>query len=382
MVPVSYNYRNLMVRWRTTLMTASGFTLVVMALMVMLAFVGGVQLVCARSGQPENVICLREGNFDEILSQMERGMAFRLETMPGVSRGDDGQALCSRELFMPVTQWIDARHDYVQYQVRGVYPIALAVHTQIHITEGRMFRRNYREMIVGRSMARQEGLHVGGKIPVGQIEWDIVGLFEAGGSTFESEAWCDLDQVANHFHREGIYSSVVLRTQSPAAAEALAQELRASKVVSVEAQPEVAYYEQQAEQTETIRIGAIVISFFMSIGAVLGVTNTMFAAIGERIKDIAVMRLLGFRRGEILLSFLLESLFIAIFGGIVGSLLAYCVNGLTVSTALGGKSVAFAFIVDGNTLAIGAAFALAMGILGGLLPAMSAMRVDALETMR
>jgi putative ABC transport system permease protein len=283
---------------------------------------------------------------------------------------------------MPVTQWIAARKDYTQYQVRGVYPVALAVHTQIQITEGRMFRRNYREMIVGRSMARQENLRVGGKLPVGQIEWDIVGVFEAQGSTFESEAWCDLDQLSNHFHREGICSSVVLRTASPAAAEALARDLRNSKVVSVEAQTEVNYYEQQAQQTDTIRAGALVIAFFMSIGAVLGVTNTMFAAIGERIKDIAVMRLLGFRRGEILLSFLLESLFIAAFGGIVGSLLACGINGLTVNAALGGKSVAFAFNVDSTILTIGAVFAVTMGVIGGLLPAMSAMRVDALETMR
>lgn len=382
MVPVSYNYRNLMVRWRTTLMTASGFTLVVMALMVMLAFVGGVQTVCARSGQPENVVCLKEGNFDEIISQIERSMAFQLETTAGVERSPGGQALCSRELFMPVTQWVDARKDYAQYQIRGVYPVALEVHTQVRITHGRMFRRNYREMIVGRSVARQEGINVGDKLPVGQIVWDVVGQFEADGSTFESEAWCDLDQLAGHFHRQGVYSCVVLRAASPAAAHDLAERLRASRAVAVEAQTEVDYYQQQAAQTETIRVGAMVIAFFMSIGAVLGVTNTMFAAIGERIKDIAVMRLLGFRRREILVCFLLESLLIAVIGAILGSLLAYGINGLSVNTALGSRSVAFAFRIDSTILTLGGTFALVMGVLGGVLPALSAMRVDPLETMR
>lgn len=382
MVPFSYSYRNLLVRWRTTLMTACGFMLVVMALIVMLAFVNGVQTVCAGSGEAQNVLVMKEGNFDEVLSQINHGMALKAETAPEVLRDSSGRLLSSRELFMALTQWDDELNTYYQLQARGVYPVAIAVHSQVRLMEGRMFRRNYHEVIVGRSMAFQRHIKLGDKIPIGYGRWEVVGLFEAAGSAFESEAWCDLNQLAEHFHREGIFSSVVLRTASPAAALRTVEYLKRSRQVAVEAKTEVAYYEQQAEQTNVIRTGAIVVAIFMAIGAIFGVTNTMFAAIGERVKDIAVMRLLGFQRRDILLSFLLEALLIAMIGGALGVLLGYAVNGLTLSTALGAKSIAFAFKVDTPILASAAIFAFLMGVIGGSLPAISAMRVDPLQSMR
>ncbi len=382
MVPASYNYRNLIVRWKTTLMTACGFMLVVAALIIMLAFVNGVRTVCAESGQPENVITMKQGCSDEILSQMDKRMVSRIEATPGVLRGDDGWPLASRELFMAITQRNEETQQYVQIQARGMYPVALLVHTQVRITRGRMFRRNHREVVLGIGVAREHQIHVGDKLPMGQLEWDVVGIFEAGGSAFESEAWCDMDQLAGHFHREGVYSSVVLRTASPAAAQQAVEYLENNRAVAVDVLSETDYYEKQAQQTNVLRAGAIVVSVFMAIGAVFGVTNTMFAAIGERVKDIAVMRILGFRRSEILISFLLETLLIALIGGALGMLFGYAINGLTLSTALGGKSVAFAFKVDAPILAIAGVFTLVMGVIGGLLPAMSAMRVEPLEAMR
>jgi len=382
MIPVSYNYRNLMVRWKTTLMTASGFMLVVTALVIMLAFVNGVRTVCAGSGQAENVIVMKEGNFDEVLSQMDYHQVRQIEISPGILRDEHGRPLSSRELFMAITQWNTKTNDYFQIQVRGVEQVALQVHTQVNVLQGQMLRRNSREVIVGIGTARQFQLEVGHKLPLGQAEWDIVGIFEAGGSAFESEVWCDLKQLGGHFHREGIYSSVVLRTETPATAAEVVEYLENSRNVSVEAKTETDYYEQQAQQTDVIRVGALVIAVFMAIGAVFGVTNTMFAAIGERLKDIAVMRLLGFKRAEILISFLLETLLIAAVGGGLGLLLGYTVNGLTLNTFLGAKSVAFAFKVDTPILLVGALFALVMGVIGGLLPAMSAMRVEPLEAMR
>lgn len=382
MVPVSYSYRNLMVRWRTTLMTAGGFMLVVMALIIMLAFVNGVRTVCAGSGEPQNVLVMKEGNIDEVLSQIDHDMARQAETAPEVLRDPQGRLLASRELFMALTQWDEARNEYYQLQVRGVSTAATAVHTQVQLVEGTMFRRNQHEVIVGRGMAYQRHLRLGDEIALGYDRWKVVGVFEAAGSAFESEAWCDLNQLAEHFHRQGIFSSVVLRTASPQAAERTVRYLTHSRRVAVEAKTEVDYYQEQAAQTDAIRIGALVVAAFMALGAVFGVTNTMFAAIGERIKDIAVMRLLGFRRREILTSFLLEALLIALVGATLGSLLGYGVNGLTLSTALGAKSIAFAFTVDAPILLAAIGFAFAMGVIGGLLPAVSAMRVDPLESMR
>ena len=382
MIPISYSYRNLLVRWRTTLMTAGGFMLVVMALIIMLAFVNGVRTVCAGSGEPQNVLVMKEGNIDEVLSQIDHDMARQAETAPEVLRDPQGRLLASRELFMALTQWDDERNEYYQLQVRGVSTAATAVHTQVRLVEGAMFRRNLHEVIVGRSMAYQRHLRLGDEIPIGYDRWKVVGIFDAAGSAFESEAWCDLMQLAEHFHREGIFSSVVLRTATPEAAQRTVRYLTQSRRVAVEAQTEVDYYQEQAAQTDTIRVGALIVAGFMALGAVFGVTNTMFAAIGERVKDIAVMRLLGFRRREIVLSFLLEALLIALVGATLGSLLGCAVNGLTLSTALGAKSIAFAFTVDAPILIAAVGFAFAMGVVGGLLPAISAMRVDPLDSMR
>jgi len=384
MIPVSYNYRNLVVRWRTTLLAASGFMLVVTAWIVMLAFVHGVQSVCAGSGQPQNVIVLKKGAFDEILSEIGDRLARQLELAPGVSRADDGHPLSSCELFLAVNRWNETTREYETIQVRGVAPAAGGVHSQIRIAEGRIFRRNTREVILGAAVARQRQLAPGQQLLLGRNRWDIVGVFQAGGAVFESEVWCDLDQLAAEFHRRDSYTSVVLGSADPEAAAELVRYLNDRRDLRVEAQTEPAYYQQQAQQSEMVRRGAVGIAFFMAIGAVFGVANTMFAAIGERIKDIAVMRLLGFGRREILLSFLIEAVLIAVVGAACGSLLGYTVNGWTLDTALGtsSKSIAFAFQVDTSIVVTAWLFALAMGILGGLLPAMSTMRVGPLEAMR
>ncbi len=386
MIPISYNYRNLVVRWKTTLITASGFMLVVTALIVMLAFVNGVQSVCAQSGQPENVIVLKEGTTDEVLSEMGERLVRRIELTPGVSRDENDRPLSSCELFMAVNQRNETTQAYETLQVRGVLPQAVRVHSHVRITQGRMFRRNAREVVLGAAVARKRQLALDQEIPIGESNWKVVGIFEARGSVFESEVWGDLDQLAGEFHRRNVYTSVVLRCPDPAAAADVVRDIDGRKDIRVEAQTEPDYFKKQGQHNEMIRRGALGITAFMAVGAVFGVANTMFAAIGERVKDIAVMRLLGFSRLEILASFLFEAMFTSVIGAALGSLLGYGVNGLTLSTALAqsatAKSVAFAFQVDASIIVAAWLFAIVMGIVGGLLPAMSAMSVRPLDAMQ
>lgn len=382
MVPFAYSYRNLLVRWKTTLMTAAGFTLVVAVLIVMLAFTNGVTAVCAVSGQAENVLCLNKGNIDEILSRIDVHTARELAAAQGVLCDDHGRPLASRELFMMITERDEATGKWEFVSVRGLYDTALEVHTRVRVSSGRMFKRHCRELVAGRQLARARGIRVGDQLSLGRMQWLVVGIFEAGGSAFESELWGDLDQLAGCFHREGTYTSVVLRTADPAAACQTIRSLQESRQVAVDASTEVDYYARQAEQTELLRNAAIVIGIFMAIGAALGVTNTMFAAIGARITDIAVLRVLGFSRVQVLAAFLLESQLIAVAGGSLGCLLGYALNGLTLEAAVGAKKVAFAFQIDASVLLAAAAFTLVMGLLGGLLPALSAMRVKPLESLR
>ncbi|HWG43122.1 MAG TPA: FtsX-like permease family protein [Gemmataceae bacterium] len=382
MVPLSYNYRNLRVRWKTTLMTASGFTLVVAALVVMLAFINGIEAACATTGEPENVILLSKGNNDEVLSQMERGLVSQVENTRGVALDSASQPIASRELYMVVHHRNERTGDFRFLQVRGVLPVAFRVHTQLHIREGRSFRPSQSEVLIGKAVQRENHFQIGDLIEMGRKHWKIVGVFEAGGAAFESELWCDLNELASQFRREGMYSSVILRAPGSREAEELAEQLSGNRSISVEAMTEPKYYQKQSEQTKIMQTAAWVIAWFMGVGAMFGVMNTMFAAIGQRTKDIAVLRIMGFESGEILLSFLMEAILISLIGGLLGVALGAATNGLTRSASIGARQIDFAFRVDVGILAFAALFSVIMGILGGLLPALSAMRIKPLEALR
>jgi putative ABC transport system permease protein len=381
MVPLSYNCRNLRVRWKTTLMTASGFTLVVAALVVMLAFINGIEAACANTGEAENVIVYGKGNNDEVLSQMERGLVAQVENSKGVALDAAGQPLASRELFVVVHHRQEASGEYRFVQVRGVLPTAFRVHSQLHLIEGRAFRPGQSEVMIGKGVQREEHFQVDDTIEIGRKRWKIAGVFASGGAAFESELWCDLNELASQFRREGLYSSVVLRAPNAVEAEELAERLRNSRSISVEAATEPKYYQKQAEQTRIMQTAAWVIAWFMGVGAMFGVMNTLFAAIGQRTKDIAVLRIMGFEARDILLSFLIEAILIAAIGGLLGVALGAAANGLTRSVSLGARQIDFALRVDGAILIFAGVFSIIMGILGGLLPALSAMRIKPLEAL-
>ena len=378
MIPFAYSHRNLRVRWKTTLMTASGFTLVVAALVVVLAFVNGMLAVCLQTGEPENVLIIARGSSDELLSTIDREVVIQIEDDPGIARNAGGRLLSSREAFIPVNKAVGRQ----MLQMRGVEPIALEVHPNVEIVEGEMFRPGHDEVIVGRAAQQELGLAVGDELEVGEKLRRVAGIFTSGGSVFEIEIWASLPELVEQFHREGTYSTIVLQTTDAQTAKEVAERLTDNRRLSIDAVPEPDYYLEQAEQTDMLRSAGFTVALFMGIGAVFGVTNTMFAAIEQRTKDIAVLRLLGFRKHEILISFLGEALLIAVIGGVLGSLLGYSVNGLSVSSFLSVKAVAFAFTVDFWSIVIALGFTLVLGIVGGLLPALAAMRVDPLVSLR
>lgn len=381
MIPLSYNLRNLRVRWKTTLMSASGFLLVAAALMIMLAFVNGVAAVCATSGEPENVIVLSKGSNDEAFLKIDSHAVRQVENVAGVALRTADAPRSSPELFMFVTHFNDQDVEAGIYQVRGVLPSAFDVHTKLEVTEGRKFRSGLGELIVGRGVQRSYALKVGDHLSLGRKSWTVTGIFESGGSTFESEIWCDLGELASQFRREGSYSSVVLRTADASAAGRLVDRLKANRTIRVEAQTEPDYYRKQADETNSLRDAVWVIAWFMGIGAIFGIMNSMFAAIGQRTKDIAVLRVLGFKPHEILISFLLEATLIAAIGGTIGGAIAYAANGMTRSALIGWRHVEFAFHVDSSIIVTVGLLTLALGVLGGLLPALSAMRVEPLKTL-
>jgi hypothetical protein len=418
-VPLKYNLRNLRVRWKTTAVTALAFTVVIALLMFMHAFAMGITRLSENSGQSANVICLSDGASDEQYSNLPMSETSDLGRQEGVARNAAGRPLCSREVYVFTNQEMPGpavdrpKHRFLQ--IRGVEEpdISAEVHGLV-LVAGRWFSeagvRNPSpaeraeanasphalvEAVIGEGLAREIGkdrgkdsLEAGDVLTIGPRQWVVVGIMRGGETTFGSEVWAKRQKVGEVFHKEDVYTSVVLRAESPARAKELAERLsRDFKKSAVSAQTEPDYFAKMSDANQQLLGSIYFVAGIMALGGIFGVMNTMFAAIRNRTTDIGLLRLLGFARWQVLVSFLLESLLIAALGGLAGCVLGYLVSGVTaysvVETSGGGaKRVAFQMVVDGNTLAAAVLFTLVMGLLGGLLPALSAMRLKPLESLR
>ncbi|MBI3866322.1 MAG: ABC transporter permease [Planctomycetia bacterium] len=416
-VPISYNLRNLAIRWKTTVMTGLAFTLVVALMTVMLAFVNGMYKLTEKSGQPGNVIVLADGATDESFSTLSFVDSSDIEREPGVLKDDRGAALCSKEVYVivnqeiPVAQGEKPRRRFVQ--VRGVEDpaIAGAVHS-LRLREGsRWFSEAGIEeaapgdaqatgdvviqAVLGNGLAAELGndrpqrqpLRVGDTFSLGARTWKVVGILDSTGSTFDSEVWAKRARVGEDFGKANMFSSYLIRTEGAQAAEALAERLKGYKKAALNPQPETKYFVQQGETGKQFLVAIIVIAVVMAVGGALGVMNTMYAAISQRTKDIGVLRILGYARWQILVSFLLESLVLALLGGLLGCAIGMLSDGLTARSVVssgpgGGKSVVLQMVVSREILMTGLILSLGMGTIGGFLPAVSAMRLRALESLR
>ena len=407
MVPLRYNARNLVVRWRTTALTAVGFTLVVALLIVMLAFVEGLKELAANSGHPGNVIILRDGANDELFSELNvEDVHTSLQGLFGVSehlvRHED-QPLISFEVYSIATQELPpaqpgGRPSYRFLQIRGIEEpeISGAVHDLVLQPGSRWFDRSGTECVMGAGIARTLRLGLGdsfqprpGLPPI----WTIVGIMDTAGSPFDSEIWAKGEDGGKDFGKDNeergqsFYTSIVVRTTSYEMAQAAAAAFKDSSEIKLNALPERDYYDKLTESIQTFQFSAIFIAIVMAVGGMFGLMNTMFAAVSQRIKDIGVLRIIGYSRRKILLSFLLESLLIAAIGGLAGLALGSLAHGIEQTGQLssgqgGGKTVVFKMIVDAKVLRTAGLFALTMGLLGGLLPALSAMRLRPLDAVR
>jgi hypothetical protein len=418
-VPLRYNLRNLRVNWKATALTALAFTVVIALLMFMHAYATGIARLSEKSGHADNVICLSDGASDEAYSSLPMGETGELAHQEGVMRDADGRPLCSREVYVFTNQDVPvpagARPRTRFLQVRGVEEpsVSAQVHNLVLVAGGWFSEGGVRvgsqadrpaagdsphaliEAVVGEALAREIGrergkgsLEPGDVLTIGQRDWLVVGVMRGPETTFGSEVWAKRQKVGEVFNKDNLYTSVVLRADSPAAAKELAGRLSHDfKKLAVSAQTESDYFARMSEANQQLLGSIYFVAGIMALGGVFGVMNTMFAAIRQRTKDIGTLRVLGFARWQVLASFLLESLLIAAIGGLAGCALGYAVNGITTSSVVdtsggGMKRVSFQMVVDGNTLAAAVLFTLGMGLLGGLLPALSAMRLKPLESLR
>jgi putative ABC transport system permease protein len=385
-IPVVYNVRSARERWMSSVVAVIGIAGTVGVFIAMLALARGFKATLVSSGLPENAIIQRAGSTTEMGSMVTIDEIRVVEDAPQVAR-DGGTPLVSPEVVVIAAIPMRATGTDANVQVRGVTPRVLQVRDNVKIVEGRFIRPGVPEAVIGKG-ARDAyaGLEVGETVALGAGTWEIVGMFDSDGSAFDSEVWADASVLNGNYDRPpNLYQSATARLASIDDFDAFKATLEGDPRTTVNAQREQDYYASQSQIVTTlITVLGSLVAIVMALGAVFGALNTMYSAVSERSREIAVLRAIGFGGGAIVLSFVVESLLIALGGGVVGCLAVLPVNGITTGTINWQtfSHLAFAFRITPGLLVAGMVFALFMGLLGGLPPAIRAARANVAHTLR
>jgi len=377
-IPFVYNLRSMRARWLSAIVAVVGIAGTVGVFCAMLALARGFHATLVTSGSPQNALIRRAGSSAELDGSVSLDQVKVIEDAPGIMR-ENGQPLVSPEAVVIAGFNLRTTHTNANVQVRGVSEETLKVRPNIKIIEGRFFQPGLAELVIGKNVeSTYEGLEFGKPINFGGQTWNVVGVFDAGGSAFDSEVWAD-SRVLNQVYKrpENLYQSVTVRLDSPAAYNQLKDALTADPKLTVEVDRELDYYARQSQVLTTlITVLGGLVAVIMGIGAVIGALNTMYSAVSERSREIATMRAIGFAGSSIAISFVFEALIIAFIGGLLGCLFVLPLNGYTTGTMnmQTFSHMAFAFKVTPPLLVAGIIFALLMGIVGGLPPAIRAAR--------
>jgi len=387
-LPLRYPLANLAARRTRTALTVGVVALVVVATTLFSGLVSSLKETLVSTGHPRNLIVLRKGSTNDGSSSLPLEAFQALRYFEGVAR-EGGEPLASPELVVqPFFRTASGGRENVL--VRGVEPVALRVHDEVELVEGRMFAPSSGEAIVGSGASgRYVGAQVGDVLEFGRGRWRVVGRFDAGGSSFESEVWVDARELANDAKRPVPYSGVRLRVADGADRDALARRIDADSRWALEAKPETEYYAKQAESANVFYLIVIGLAVLAGVGAAFGATNTLYAAVQARRAEIGTLRALGFPRIAILTSFLVEALAVALLGFALGAAIA-AVLGRVVSQALGGIGFGAATFttnviqlrVGPSDLVLALGLALAIGLVGGFFPASRAARLRPVEALR
>jgi len=362
-----------------------GIAGVVGVLVALLAMSEGYRQTVGNTGNDETAIVLRGGSSAELMSVLEREAISTIERAPEVARDAEGRPLASPELLVAANLPLREGKDDGSVTLRGVGPMAWQVRPNVRLVEGRQFEPGRRELVVGKGTQRQfKDLDVGKTVRMGSNTWTVVGVLESGDST-ESEMWADAEIVSTTYRRGSSRASVIARLTSAKAFDAFKATLAADPRLKVEATTTREYFRRQSEGlSKVLRVIGIVVGSIMAIGAVFGALNTMFASVASRAREIATLRAIGFRGMPVVVAVMLETMLLAALGGIIGGLLAWLIfNGYTASTVAGGVAqLTFEFKVTGALLWEGLKWALAIGFIGGLFPALRAASLPVTEALR
>jgi len=385
-IPLKYNLRSVAARWVSAVVAVLSIAGTVGVFVAMLSLARGFKAAMTASGSPGNALVRDATSITELVGAVELNQVHVIEDAPGVARGKDGP-LVSAEAVVNAAVPLKASGTDAMVQVRGVSPKALLVRDQIRVVAGRFFHPGLYELVVGKNAASTySGLAVGDTVRLGGGTWRVVGQFDAGGSAFDSEVWCDVNLLNQVYQRRpNVFQSVTVRLTSPEAFHEFKDSVTSDPRLAVRVDREAEYYEQQSHVLTTlILVLGSIVAAVMGIGAVFGALNTMYSAVSERSREIAVLRALGFGESTVVLSFLFESLVIAFIGGLLGGLAVLPLNEFTVGTLnfQTFSHLAFAFRVTPDLLLAGVVFALVMGVAGGVPPAVRAARSPIAASLR
>jgi putative ABC transport system permease protein len=375
-VPISYNFRSIRARWTSTIVAVLGIAGTVGVFVAMLSLANGFKATLVASGSPGNALILRAGSPTEMMGGVTLDSVRVVQDAPGVGRDSSGPLVTQEVVGVMPFPLISTGTD-ANVQVRGVSSNVLRIRTFAKVTEGRMFQPGLSEIVVGRNASRTYiGLTLGNTVQFGGGRWQVVGIFDAGGSAFDSEIWCDAKLLNEILKRpDNVFQSVTVHLASPQTFQQFKDAVTSDPRMNVDVTREIDYYAKQSTtMTRLITVLGGLVAAIMAIGAVFGALNTMYSAIAERGREIATMRAVGFSSSNVILSFLFEALSISLVGGILGCLAVLPLNGFTTNTMnfQTFANVAFAFKITFDLLMLGIVFALVMGVLGGMLPAIRA----------
>ncbi len=384
-IPISYNVRNLRLRKGLTIMTALGIALTVTTALFIMALLAGLNRAFVTSGNPLNVMVLRKGSTSELTGPFPSEDFGVLKELPGIAKDSHGEPLVSGETVVVIVLPRADGSGEVNVSVRGMMPDGLELRPNVKLAQGRWFTPGQREVVVSSSIHKRFAhANLGDQLQFGKGWWKVVGIFDAGGSAYESEIWTDVNQMNSDFDRQGVFSSAYLRAADPVAAAALKNRVSDDQRLKLDGTLETEYYEKQTSSGAVIKFIGWLVAIIMAIGSSFAAMNTMYAAVAYRSREIATLRVIGFSRPSILTSFVLEAIMLSLLGAAIGIVLMLPFNGMTTGTSnqVTFSEVVFSLRMTPAVIGTSVLFAMIMGLFGGIFPAWHASRREILAALR
>ncbi len=384
-IPLSYNIRNLRLRLGSTLMTAVGIALTVAVAVFIMALLSGLRHAFVQSGDPLNVLIIRKAAQTELQSGVDRDAYNTIRTLPGIALAKTGEPLASGEVVVIIVLPRKDGTGETNVTVRGMSPLGFEMRPAVRLVEGRWFNGGQREIVVSKSIHdRFLNAGMGEEIFFGKGKWKVVGVFDAGETASSSELWADVNQMSSDFERSAAMSSVLVRSTDPVSAQALKNRVADDQRLKLDAMLEPDYFAEQTRSGAPIQFVGTIVAIVMAIGSCFAAMNTMYAAVAFRSREIATLRIIGFSRASIITSFVIESVLLALLGAAVGLILMLPFNGMSTGTAnaLTFSETIFSVRITLQVFLTAVAFAVIMGLVGGIAPAWHASRREILSALR